>query len=172
MAAAKKSATRRVAKEVEDTIENGAEHAFSAVASWNDAARDQYENALKSFNDSAEKFRADAEEAFAATRDGFETANERFKAVNADLMTAARVEITEAVDFANELARAKSIGDAFEIQRGYFTKLFETRTERFRTMTEASADAARAAFEPMTKSYASAFSFAPSFEKFFPFAGK
>ena len=172
MAAAKKSATRRVAKEVEETIENGAEQAFSAVTSWNDAARDQYETALKSFNDSAEKFRADAEEAFASAREGFETANERIQAVNADVMTAARDEIAEAVAFANEIARAKSIGDAFEIQRGYFTKLFETRTERFRTMTEASADAARAAFEPMTKSYASAFAFAPSFEKFFPFSGK
>lgn len=174
--AAKKPATRRVAKDIEDTIETGAETAFDAVNTWSDAARDQYETALKSFNDSAEKFRADAEEAFAATRDGFEAANERIKTVNADLMTAAREEITEAVEFANELARAKSVADAFEIQRGYYTKLFETRSERFRAMTEASADAARAAFEPMTKGYASAFSFTPSFpmsfDKFFPFAGK
>lgn len=176
MAAAKKAATRRVAKEVEDTIDAGAEQAFSAVNSWNDAARDQYETALKTFNESAEKFRADAEEAFASARDGFEAANEHLKTVNADVMTAAREEITEAVEFANELARAKSIGDAFEIQRGYYTKLFETRSERFRAITEASADAARAAFEPMTKGYASAFSFAPSFpmsfDKFFPFSGK
>lgn len=170
--AAKKPATRRVAKETEDMIDNGADTAFAAVTGWNDAARDQYETALRSFNDSAEKFRADAEEAFASARDGFETANERLKAVNTDLMTAAREEMTEAAQFANELARAKSIADAFEIQRSYYTKLFETRSERFRAVTEASADAARAAFEPMTKTYASAFAFTPSFDKFFPFSGK
>lgn len=176
MAAAKKNATRRVATEVENTLENAPETAFAAAGAWSDAARGQYETALKSFNDSAEKFRADAEEAFAATKDGFEAANERMQSLNADAMAAAQEEITGAVEFANELARAKSVGDAFEIQRTYFTKLFETRSERLRAMTEASADAARAAFEPMTKTYASAFSFAPSFpmafDKFFPFAGK
>lgn len=174
--AAKKPATRRVAKDIEDTIETGAETAFDSVNIWSDAARDQYETALKSFNDSAEKFRADAEAAFSAAREGFDAVNERIQAVNADVMTAARDEISEAVAFANNLARAKSIGDAFEIQRDYCTKLFETRSERLRAMTEASADAARAAFGPMTKGYASAFSFAPafpmSFDKFFPFAGK
>lgn len=172
MAAAKKTATRRVAKDIEQTVENGAETAFAAVNNWSDAARDQYETALKTFNDNAEKFRAEAEEAFAAARDGFETANERIKTVNADMMTAAREEISEAVEFANDLARAKSAADAFEIQRAYFTKLFDTRAERFRTITEASAEAARAAFEPVTKSYATAFSFTPSFDRFFPFPGK
>ncbi len=172
MAAAKKTATRRVAKTVEDTIENGAETSFAAANAFTDAARDQYESALRTFNDTAEKFRVDAEEAIAAAREGFDTANERMKAVNADVMTAAREEITEAVEFASELARAKSVGDAFEIQRSYYTKLFETRSERLRALTEASTDAARAAFEPMTKGYASAFSFAPSFDKFFPFSSK
>jgi hypothetical protein len=172
MAAAKKSSTRRIAKDVEETFENGAETAFAAVNNWSDAARDQYESALKTFNENAEKFRADAEDAFAAARDGFEAANERIKTVNADLMTATREEISDAVEFANELARAKSVADAFEIQRDYFNKLLDTRAARFRSLTEASADAARAAFEPMTKSYSTAFSFAPSFDKFFPFGGK
>jgi hypothetical protein len=172
MAAAKKTTTRRVAKDVEDTLETEAQSAFDAVSSWSDAARDQYETALKTFNDNAEKFRAEAEEAFAAARDGFEAANERIKSVNADLMTAAREEISEAVEFANELARAKSAADAFEIQRSYFTKLFDTRAERLRAFTEASAEAARAAFEPMSKSYATAFAFTPAFDRFFPFQGK
>jgi hypothetical protein len=172
MAAAKKIATRRVAKDIEDTIENGADTAFAAVNNWSDAARDQYETALKTFNDTAEKFRAEAEEAFAAARTGFDAANERIQAVNADVMTATREEISDAVEFANELARAKSVADAFEIQRSYFTKLFDTRAARFRSLTEASAEAARAALDPMTKTYATAFSFAPSFDKFFPFAGK
>ncbi len=172
MAAAKKNATRRVTKNAEQTVENGAETAFAAVNTWSEAARDQYETALKTFNDNAEKIRAEAEEAFAAARDGFEAANERIKTVNADMMTAAREEISEAVEFANDLARAKSAADAFEIQRAYFTKLFDARAERMRTITEASAEAARAAFEPMTKSYATAFSFAPSFDRFFPFSGK
>ncbi len=172
MAAAKKTPTRRVAKDIEDTIEHGAETAFGAVNNWSDAARDQYETALKTFNDTAEKFRAETEDALAAARDGFDAANERIKSVNADMLTATQEEITDAVAFANELARAKSAADAFEIQRDYFTKLFDTRAARFRSLTDASAEAARAAFEPMTKSYATAFSFAPAFDKFFSFGGK
>lgn len=172
MAAAKKTPTRRVAKDAVEPVEIGAETAFAAVNTWSDAARDQYETALRTFNDNAEKFRADAEEAFATAREGFDAANERIKTVNADILAATREEITEAVEFANELARAKSAGDAFEIQREYFTKLFDARAARFRAMTEASAEAARAAFEPMTKTYATAFSFAPGFDRFFPFGGK
>ncbi|MFN0024473.1 MAG: phasin family protein [Parvularculaceae bacterium] len=172
MAAAKKIAPRRAAKDIEDTIETANETAFATANAWTDNARGQYETAMKTFNESAEKFRADAEEAMSAAREGFDAANERMKSVNADVMSAAQEEISGAVEFASELSRAKSITDAFEIQRGYYTKLFETRTERFRALTEASNEAAKAAFEPMTKGYASAFSFTPSFDKFFPFSGK
>lgn len=145
---------------------------FGDVSAFADTARDQYETALKTFSDSAEKFRVQTEESLASTREGFEAASERMRAMGADALTHAREEMTEAVDFANELVRAKSVNDAFELQRAYWTKLFETRVERARAYTEASVEASRSAFEPLNKSFASAFSLAPSFDKFFPFASK
>lgn len=146
--------------------------AFGDVASFADAARDQYETALKSFSDSAEKFRAEAEASMTSAREGFEAASERMRDVSADALTHAREEMTQAVDFANELARAKSISDALELQRTYWTKLFDARVERARAYAEASVEASRSAFEPLNKSMTSAFAFAPSFDKFFPFASK
>lgn len=147
-------------------------NAFAAAGAFGDAARDQYETALKSFNENAEKFRAQTEESITAARQSFETASERFRAVGAEAISAARDEMSEAVDFANDLARARSIGDALEIQRGYWTKLFETRIERAKAMTEASVEATRDAFAPLNRSVASASAFAPSFDKFFPFGSK
>lgn len=167
--AARKEALKG-AKTTEQTIEDFA--AFADVGAFGEAAREHYETALNAFNENAEKIRVQTEETLAAARVGFDAANERLRAVNADAMSAARDEMTEAVDFANELAKARSIGDALEIQRGYWTKLFETRVERARAMTQASVDATRDAFEPFNRSYASAFSFAPSFDKFFPFGSK
>ncbi len=167
--AARKEAPKG-AKTTEHTMEDFA--AFADVGAFGEAAREHYETALKAFNENAETIRIQTEETLAAARAGFDAANERLRAVNADAMSAARDEMTEAVDFANELAKARSIGDALEIQRGYWTKLFETRVERARAMTQASVAATRDAFEPFNRSYASAFSFAPSFDKFFPFGSK
>ncbi len=146
--------------------------AFGDVSAFADAAREQYETALKAFNDNAEKFRAQSEESFASTREGFEAAGERMRAASAEAFTHARTEMTEAVDFANQIARAKSMNDALELQRTYWTKLLDTRAERARAFTQASADAARSAFDPLNKSFMSAFAFAPSFDKFFPFSSK
>lgn len=146
--------------------------AFGDIPAFADAARENYETALKTFSDNAEKFRVQTEESLASTREGFEAAGERMRAMGADALTHVREDVTEAVDFANELARAKSVNDALELQRAYWTRLFETRVERARAYTEASVEASRSAFEPLNKSFASAFSFAPAFDKFFPFASK
>ena len=96
----------------------------------------------------------------------------RMRVVSADALTAARDEMTEAVEFANSLARAKTVADALELQRGYWTKLFETRVERARAATEASVEATREMFDPINRSFAAAFSMTPSFDKFFPFGSK
>lgn len=148
------------------------EEMMALAGAWTDAAREQYETALKSFSDNAEKFRAQTEESLASAREGFEAANERMRVVSADALTAARDEMTEAVEFANSLARAKTVADALELQRGYWTKLFETRVERARVATEASVEATREMFDPINRSFAAAFSMTSSFDKFFPFGSK
>lgn len=163
-------ATKKTAPKSAKTTEATFEDASQIAGVWGDAARDQYETALKSFNEGAEQFRAQTEEALDSARKGFDAANERLRAVNADALAIAREEMTEAVGFMNELARARTISDALELQRDYWTKLFETRVERTRAMTEASVEATREAFEPMTRNYASAF--APAFEKFFQTSSK
>lgn len=172
-------ATKKPApKSADQTIDQMTETAVDAIAAFADpaafadAARDQYETALKSFNDSAEKIRVQTEETMTTARESFEAAGERMRAVSVDAMTAAREEMTEALDFANELARAKSISAALEIQRDYWTRLFETRVERARAVHEASVEATRDAFEPFNRSFTTAFSFAPAFDKFFPFGLK
>ncbi|NWG93463.1 MAG: phasin family protein [Parvularculaceae bacterium] len=158
------------AKKATETMFDGDGSALAGA--FGEAARDQYDAALKTFSDAAEKIRTQTEENFASARKGFDAASERMRAVSADALAAAREEMTGAVDFASELARAKTIGDALEIQRGYFTKLFDARVERARAMTEASVEAMRDAVEPFGKSYASVFAIAPAFDKFFPFASK
>ncbi|MEE2691134.1 MAG: phasin family protein [Pseudomonadota bacterium] len=162
--ATKKSAPKRAAKPAETTAE--------AAQAFSNTARDQFDTLLAAYNDQAETFRSQTEELMETVRGNFETAQTRFQSVNADLMSAAREEMAEAVDFANELARAKTFADALEIQRGYWTNLFQTRVERTRELTNATVEAARESFEPFSKSLGSAFAPTAAFEKFFPFAAK
>ena len=115
------------------------EDMMALAGAWGETARETYETAFKSFSENAEKFRAEAEESFTTARAGFEAASERLRTVSADTLVHARTEMTQAVDFANELARAKSVADALEIQRGYWTKLFETRAAQMKRATEATA---------------------------------
>lgn len=169
--ATRKTATKRAAN-TRKAAEKSVNGAPDAAEAWTEAARDQYETALRAFTDNAEKFRTQTEDAFASARDGFDAAGERMRAVSADTMAAMREEMSDAARFATELARAKSVGDALEIQRDYWTKLFETRVERVRAFTETSTEVARDTFEPMSRSFAAAFSFSPAFDKLFPFASK
>lgn len=164
--AAKK--TRRVLKsdsvEAGETMFNDTVTQFEAAA---DQARTQFERLYANFNDQAESFRGQTSEFIETVRANVETTREHLKTVNAELIDAARAEMAEAVDFANELARAKTVADAFEIQRSYWTRLFEARVERVRGMTNASVEIARGAMEPLSKTFAAAWSPA-AFERFFP----
>ena len=164
--AAKK--TRRVVKsdtvEAGDTMFNDTVTHFEAAA---DQARTQFERLYTNFNDQAETFRGQANDLIETVRANVETTREHIKTVNAELIEHARSEMAEAVDFANELARAKTVADAFEIQRSYWTRLFETRVERVRGITNASVEVARETMEPLSKTFAAAWSPA-AFERFFP----
>ena len=164
--AAKKTATRRVTKstdEAGETMLNDSVSHFEAAA---DQARSQFERLYTNFNDQAETLRGQTDELMQTVRANVETTQAHLKSVNAELVEAARTEIAEAVDFANELARAKTVADALEIQRTYWTRLFETRVERVRGLTNSSVEVARETIEPFSKSFAAAFS-PTAFERFF-----
>ncbi|MEL7486252.1 MAG: phasin family protein [Pseudomonadota bacterium] len=176
MATAAKKPVRRATKTAAKPAatakaKTGTVDAASASAGVNDAAFDQMDSFFGAFNDNAEMLREQAEDVMGALRDNMETATNRMQSVNAELIAAAREEITDAVDFANELSRATSITDAMEIQRDYWTNLFETRTERARALAQTSADAARDVVEPLTETMSASFKNNP-FEKLFPFPGK
>ena len=173
MATAAKKPARRTTKATAKpaAAENASTEAAEIVGEFSDAARDQMDSVFAAFTDNADMMREQAEETMATMRENFETATTRLQSVNAEIMTAARDEITDAVDFANELARAKSLTDAMEIQRDYWTNLFETRVERAREFTQTSTEAARDVLDPMTETFSTAMKNNP-FEKFFPFATK
>ncbi len=115
----------------------------------------------------AGQFGFDAE----TVRENVESLRSRFETVGGDLIEAARQDTADAVAFVNELVQAKTVGDALEIQRNYWTNLFETRIERAREWTNASVEATRDAFEPASKALAALPGFA-AFEKAFPFGRK
>ncbi|MBI1392730.1 MAG: hypothetical protein GC152_08320 [Alphaproteobacteria bacterium] len=149
---------------------DGGETAFMFAG----AARDQYETLLSAFNENAEEFQGRAREAFDASRESFETARAHLQDAGAEMMDAARQEMTDAVDFASEISRAKSVGEALEIQRDYWTRLFEGRMERTRSMAQASVEAMRETAEPIQRSMRAGFGdqgFA-GMSAFFPFAKK
>lgn len=157
------------AKKATAAIENGVEDTFASVETISNAARDQFQTITDTFTKNAETFRDQTEDLIETFRGSFENARTRLQTVNTEFVNAAREETANAVDFVNELARAKSFADALEIQRGYWSNLFETRVERTRAFANASVDAARETFEPISKSI-STLSANTAFDKFMPFA--
>jgi len=124
---------------------------------------------FSTFSENVDTVRAQTEDMVKTVQSNFETANERLQSANADMMNAAREEMSEAMTFANDLAGAKTIADAMEIQRDYWTNLFETRMDRAREMTEVSVSTTREMFEPMSETLSNNFQ-SDAFEKLFPFA--
>jgi hypothetical protein len=153
------------------TTENGVENAFASVETMSNAARDQFDTISAAFTKNAETAREQAEDMIESFRGSFENARTRMQTVNAELVSAAREEAANAVDFVNDLARAKSVADMLEIQRGYWSNLFDTRVERTKKLANVSVEAARETFEPISKSL-TAFSANASFDKFMPFSAK
>ena len=172
--AAKTAAPAAAKKSARSTSAEG-EAAFSfASPMFSDAARERYDALLKSFNDNAEEFQGRTQEMLDAGRESFETAQTHLQEAGSEMLEAARQDMADAVDFANELARAKTVAEAMEIQRDYWTRLFESRADRVRSMTETSMAAIRETAEPMQRTMKTAFAqpaFA-GFEAFFPFAKK
>ena len=109
--------------------------AIPSVETFTKAAQEQIETMVSTFTENTDTMRVQTEDMVKTVQENFEMANERVQSVNADLMNAAREEMTGAMTFANDLARAKTIGDAMEIQRDYWTNLFETRMELARDLT-------------------------------------
>lgn len=147
------------------------ESVFAAADTFTSAAREQMETFVSAFNGNADEMREKAEALNEEIRTRLEKTQKHVTEVNSELMEAARTEVSDAVQLANDLTQAKSFADALELQRGYFAKLFETRIERARDLTEDSVAFVRETATPPNGAFSAYFD-AKAFEKFFPFAGK
>ena len=121
---------KKAAEPVSTVINNDA--VFASADSFANAAREQMETLMGAFTGNTEEMREKAEAMNEEMRTRFEKTQQHVSDMNNELMEAARTEMNEAVQFANDMTQAKSVADALEIQRGYFMKLFQTRIERAR----------------------------------------
>lgn len=169
---AKTTTKAKTAAAPTDVSENSNDNVFAAAEDFTSAAREQLETLMTSFNGNVEGMREQAEELTGEMRARFEKTQKHIADMNTDMMDAARTEMSEAVQFANDLAQAKTFADALDVQRNYWTNLFETRMERAREMSEASVELARESAMPATGSFANFFDNAKAFENVFPFAPK
>lgn len=178
MATATKTAAKKTTAKKTTTAETTAETAngaaatdwmsFSNGADWAAAAKEQFETMMNSFGGDFEEFRAQAEELTEEVQARVKATQTRATETNAKIMEAAQEEVSSAVQLASDLSGAKTFADALTIHQSYWTKLFETRMERAREMTEVTVEAARETFTPVEVPFANF----KAFEKFFAFPAK
>lgn len=173
MTTTKTAATKTAPKTTtQSTNEKAAETpeimSFANGAEWAETAKEQFETMVSSFTGNFEEIRDQAQELAETAQERIKTAQDRAAATNARLMEAAQEEVTEAVQFASEIGKAKTFADALEVQQSYWTGLFETRMERARELTQATVDVARETMTPADMPFANM----KAFEKFFAFPSK
>lgn len=110
-------------------------------------------------------------ETMMSMREQFEKTQAQLADVNQEMMEVARTEISDAVQFTNDLAQAKTLTDAMSVQQQYWTNLMQSRVERTQALTEKSVEAAREIMTPAHSSMGAMFD-PKAFAAFFPFAPK
>lgn len=157
MTAAVKTETRPAAKPAAKPAEKAAatvepaalnDDALKSFETFADATREQFETTMKNFAGASEEWRRQTDAFGAEMRRRLERNQKRVADANAELVEAARTETADAVQFVNDLSKAKSFADALEIQRGFWTKTFDARIERARALTETAVDVARDSLAP------------------------
>ncbi|MEM6537998.1 MAG: phasin family protein [Pseudomonadota bacterium] len=157
-----------------DATTNDDHDVLGGAFAFSGAAKEQYETLAKAFSDNAGEFQGKTQEFLDASKESFEVMQSHMRDAGTGMITAAREDIEDAVDFANELSSAKSVTEAFDIQRDYWTRYFETRVSRARTMFSDGTTAIRETAEPIQQVASSTFGDSPmaSMTNFFPFAKK
>jgi hypothetical protein len=172
--AAPKTAAKRTvkpaAKKTEDAAFANAD-AFKTAEEFTAKAREQFEDTMSYFADAAEDMREKTEDVTAEMRARFEKQQKIAADINTDMVEAAKSEVSDAVQFANDLGKAKTFADMLEIQQAYVANLFETRVARAQDMTAKSVEATKEAFTPMTTDFGAFFD-TSAYEKMFRFPAK
>ena len=173
-ATAKKTATKKAAPKAdiaEDVMGFGNMDAFRTVEDMTAAAREQFEAMMTTFTGNAEDMREQTQELAEEMRARFEKTQKQMTEVNAGLVEAARGELSDAVQFANEIVRVKSVSEAMELQRAYWTNLFETRVARAQELTATTVELAKENMEPVETGL-DMFAGVKAFQDFFRFPAK
>ena len=110
-------------------------------------------------------------ETMATAREQFEKTQNQLATVNKEFIEAARTEVSDAVQFTNDLVQAKTFADALSVQQAYFTNLFQSRVEHTQSLTEKSVEMAREVMTPQTSPLGTMMD-PKAFTAFFPFAPK
>ncbi len=145
--------------------------AFETAGAFAENAQEYFSEFVTKMSDATEDMREQAEEIAEDMRARFETQQKLAADVNAEIAEATKKEVSDAVQFASDLGKAKTVADALEVQQAYWTKLFETRVARTQELTSKSVDAAKEAFAPFKAEFPTPFD-TSAFEKFFSFPAK
>ncbi|MHA7872643.1 MAG: phasin family protein [Hyphococcus sp.] len=167
MTAATKTAAKTTATAA-NTVEKQTEDAMNVASDITAAAQDQIQKMVDMAADNAEEMRAQTETMVDDLRARFEKTQKHMADANAEIVEAARTEVTDAVQFANDLASAKTFADALDIQQKYWTSLFNTRVERAQEMTQSAVDVARESMQPVNASMTAMFDPSKMFANLFP----
>lgn len=154
-------AAEKAAAEVQETTTKAAED-FTA------AAQDQFRQMIDAFTGNSEELREQGAAVADEMRARFEKTQQQVADVNANFVAAAQTEFTEAVQFANDLASAKTFADALSVQQNYWSNLFNTRVERTRELTENSLTVVRETMTPIGGSMTEMFDPSKMFAKVYP----
>lgn len=161
MTEATTKAAEKAAAQVEET-------ATKTVEDFTTAAQDQFRQMVDAFTGSTEELREQGAAVAEEMRTRFEKTQKQVADVNAGFVAAAQTEVSEAVQFANDLASAKTFADALSVQQNYWSNLFNTRVERTRELTENSLTVARETMTPIGGSMTEMFDPSTMFSKLFP----
>ncbi len=167
-----KQTVKSTAKKAESpAAASAAGDALKTAEDFTAKAREQFEDAMSHFADTAEDMREKAEDMTAEMRARFEKHQQMAAEMNSEFVEAAKEEISDAVQLASDLGKAKTFADAMEIQQAYWSNLFETRVARTQDMTAKTVEAAKEAFTPMATDFGALFD-TSAYEKMFRFPGK
>lgn len=159
---AKKTAAK--VKTAAKAAPKAAEKAMDAsfVAKAREAIEDRVETltegakaAWENVQDRVKAVRENAGDALGVVRSSLEVAGAGLRDVNLKVIEFVQADANTYFDTFKKVAAAKSVKEAFEIQSAYVRSQFQTSVKNARTVGELAAEAAKDAFKPVQKGFAS-----------------
>ena len=165
-------ASKKTAPTKDKTAETAQDVATASMTTYANAAREQFDQLVSEFSSNTDQFRGQLATLTSSVNEGVERTRTHFTEVSTECVEVAKEEMSDAIQYANDLTKAKSLTDVFEINRDYWTNLLEARTEFTRDIAERTMAVTRENAEPFTSQAPNLFAGANLFSKFFTPASK